>query len=355
MKIQPVFSEKERRNWIIILVTFPIGGILSLFNAASVFGRGETAAGWVSVFFGVVILLLFGIAAFNKYALHQVQLAFFSLLAFYLFLMTINTVNEFSLRGNSGDTVFRSEFNGISLWISILFISAYLSVSNKQANAFVFFSLGGFLTAFLYHLIFKDGLNSFVVLMWLRNFFPVFVLALLITQTGRLHHEHATRDDLTEALNRRETYQVLNRELLQAARYQKTFSIILFDVDHFKNINDTYGHLMGDNVLKGVSKVVRQTIRKTDELGRWGGEEFLVILPNSDLIDAKRLAERLREAIFQHPFGTRNHVTASFGVVVYQQGQDLENLLHAADQAMYKAKESGRNRVIPYIYDDSIS
>jgi diguanylate cyclase (GGDEF)-like protein len=195
-------------------------------------------------------------------------------------------------------------------------------------------------------MIFKDGFHAAIVLLWVKELFALFVLVLLITQTGRLNKDYATKDDLTGAYNRREVYQVLHKEMDRAARYNKTFSIILFDVDHFKNINDTYGHIVGDNVLKGISTLVNKTIRRTDCFGRWGGEEFLLVLPETDIVSAAHIAEKICEVIRQKRFETINHVTASFGVTTYCAGRNLEDMLHAADGAMYQAKQNGRNQVV---------
>jgi diguanylate cyclase (GGDEF)-like protein len=171
------------------------------------------------------------------------------------------------------------------------------------------------------------------------------VLVLLITQMGRLHKKYISTDDLTQACSRREIYRVLQRELNFSARMGSPFSLILFDVDHFKQINDAYGHMTGDRVLRGTAQLVSRSIRSMDCLGRWGGEEFLLVLPQTDLTAATLLAERLRELLSRRSFEGVDCVTASFGVTSFRPGQELEDLLHAADRAMYRAKQNGRNQV----------
>jgi diguanylate cyclase (GGDEF)-like protein len=159
----------------------------------------------------------------------------------------------------------------------------------------------------------------------------------------------ANTDDLTGLLNRHKGSEILEYEIIRAKRYQRPLSIILLDVDSFKNINDTYGHLAGDLVLKAIADIGRETVRTIDSLIRWGGEEFIVVLPDTELEAAVQAAERLREAIAKAPIKVPNaelNLTASFGVAGKDENTpDIETLLARADQAMYIAKYLGRNRV----------
>jgi len=136
----------------------------------------------------------------------------------------------------------------------------------------------------------------------------------------------------------------LNEEILKAKRYNTPLSIIYFDIDHFKQINDTYGHKKGDFILKEVSKIILQNIRKTDIFGRWGGEEFIIILPFTNLENALILAEKLRKKIEEHDFDGIN-ITISFGVTELKIDDNADTLINRADEALYKAKNKGRNRV----------
>ncbi len=327
-------------------LTFPVGAMLSLINAFDILRKGEVLGGWSSVVFGVIVFILFGVNLFYKHLMHWVELVFFYTIAFYLFVMAIDKINFFAANIAQGDAVFLSALTEVTLWVAIVYVASYLALSSTQNSAFMLISLGSLFLALLYHMIFKNGFRAAIVLLWVRELFALFVLVLLITQTGRLNKDYAAKDDLTGAYNRREVYQALHREMDRAARYNKPFSIILFDVDHFKNINDTYGHIVGDNVLKGIAALVNKTIRRTDCLGRWGGEEFLIVLPETDSAFAARLAEKICEVIRLKRFETINRVTASFGVTTYQPGQDIEAMLHSADTAMYQAKQAGRDRVI---------
>jgi len=163
-------------------------------------------------------------------------------------------------------------------------------------------------------------------------------------EMAEVMHRLAHTDPLTGVANRRELYSDLQRESDKSERYGRPLSIIFFDLDHFKAVNDTYGHVCGDNVLCEVVRSVESVLRATDRLGRWGGEEFVVLAPETDLREASRLAERLRVEIATHRHHPAPTVTASFGFAQYETGDTPDTLIKRADQALYKAKILGRNR-----------
>ncbi|WP_343586436.1 GGDEF domain-containing protein [Herbaspirillum sp.] len=156
-------------------------------------------------------------------------------------------------------------------------------------------------------------------------------------------------DFLTGILNRRAFFAHAEQQVSAAQRYRRDLSVVLFDIDHFKRINDSYGHLSGDAILRGVAQTASQLLRKEDVLGRYGGEEFIVLLQESDLGKAEAVAQKLRMALEQKEFdaddGRRIKVSASFGVAALRDGHNLEQLIKLADTALYAAKEHGRNRV----------
>ena len=156
---------------------------------------------------------------------------------------------------------------------------------------------------------------------------------------------YAHTDRLTGAWNRRWLEEAVLNELSRFERYGHPVSIIILDIDHFKRINDEHGHLTGDQVLQEVAARVRATDRGSDSLVRWGGEEFIVLSPNTPLVAAGRLAERLREAISAQPIDAVGTVTCSFGVAEYGEGETWKEWLERADQALYAAKNGGRDRV----------
>ena len=164
-------------------------------------------------------------------------------------------------------------------------------------------------------------------------------------------HELAFRDALTGLYNHRYFQEALDKELDSAKRYQKEFSLIIFDIDHFKKVNVTYGHPAGDRVLAAIARGGEQSLREADIIARYGGEEFAVILPETDLVGVNTIAERLRRDIENLEIdldGTIIKATVSVGFTTYRHGSRIQGkgvIIGMADQALYVAKQSGRNRV----------
>ena len=136
----------------------------------------------------------------------------------------------------------------------------------------------------------------------------------------------------------------LEEEIIKYKRYKTPFSILLIDVDFFKKINDTFGHDKGDSIIKQISTLLKQNIRDSDIPARWGGEEFLILVPNNNLDGALILANNLKELIEKNNFEIKENVTISIGVSTFDENSSQEKLLKSADIALYKAKENGRNR-----------
>jgi diguanylate cyclase (GGDEF)-like protein len=162
--------------------------------------------------------------------------------------------------------------------------------------------------------------------------------------------EMATIDVLTQVSNRRYFLNIMEREFQQSKRYKKQISLMIMDLDYFKKINDTYGHTIGDYVLMEFAKICSREIRKTDLMGRLGGEEFAVMLPNTDVENARILAERIRKAVDHAIFeyqAVRIHLTVSIGLASFPlvDANDPHELIIKADEFLYQAKEKGRNRV----------
>lgn len=153
----------------------------------------------------------------------------------------------------------------------------------------------------------------------------------------------ATTDPLTGAWNRRHFQQVIAAEIKQALRYGQQLSLLLFDLDHFKSINDRHGHQVGDQVLVALTRLLQRNLRSTDVLARWGGEEFAVVMPHCGANEAASLAEKLRALIAGWEFADVGSVTVSCGLAEYQPPETLDSWLKRADDALYAAKSSGRN------------
>jgi diguanylate cyclase (GGDEF)-like protein len=168
------------------------------------------------------------------------------------------------------------------------------------------------------------------------------------------YHEEIYRlttiDGLTQVFNKRYFLETLEREIGRAQRYRRDLSLIIFDIDHFKKINDTYGHLAGDHVLKHLALVIKSRIRREDILSRYGGEEFTIILPEIDRENASQFADKIRRLIEKAVFkfeDTEIPITISIGVAAYApESGDVAEFIKVADDKLYQAKTQGRNRVV---------
>ncbi len=149
----------------------------------------------------------------------------------------------------------------------------------------------------------------------------------------------ALTDNLTGLANQRHFMLHLTQQVSVAQRHDRLLALLALDIDHFKSFNDSFGHLAGNVVLREFASILRQSVRAGDQVARWGGEEFLVLLPQSTCDGALEVAERIRQTVRDHPFPHR-HVTVSVGVAVFTDGMSDDALLNAADAALYRAKAS---------------
>jgi len=165
-----------------------------------------------------------------------------------------------------------------------------------------------------------------------------------ITDKKRIE-ELSITDRLTKLYNRLKLDELLSLHVSMAVRHETPFSTIMLDIDKFKSVNDTYGHQVGDTLLQEIAEVLKFNLRREDFVGRWGGEEFLILLPSTTLDGAVLLAEKLRMAIEGYAFTTVGNRTSSFGVASFKYGDDTKTIVGRADEALYRAKANGRNRV----------
>ena len=164
-----------------------------------------------------------------------------------------------------------------------------------------------------------------------------------VTSQKRLEELWMT-DHLTGLHNRQSIDQLWEREIQLSVRYGDVFSILLIDIDHFKRVNDNYGHLVGDELLFQFAQLLREVSRDTDHIGRWVGEEFIVLIPNTNLSSAVLMAEKIRETIDSFSFTTVGRITVSIGIATYRNGMNQDDLFSVADAALYRGKAQGRNR-----------
>jgi diguanylate cyclase (GGDEF)-like protein len=174
--------------------------------------------------------------------------------------------------------------------------------------------------------------------------------AVLRAQLFEQMERMATTDGLTGLVNHRTFQTRFDEALASAKRYGRKMSVILTDVDHFKSVNDTYGHPMGDQVLKGVARILRECARDTDIVARYGGEEFALIMPEADTKNAHVVAERIRDRVMKEVFQTEQgplKITLSLGIATYPDvGSDKQTLIDLSDQCLYFAKRHGRNQSV---------
>ncbi len=252
-------------------------------------------------------------------------------------------------------------FSDLLYWFPLVYVLAFLMFESRRrllVGSLVFFAasvvLG--LTHGIHEWLSHQGVSDIYLLgrFYLAN--AAYIVLLMVSV--RLNEQYvrvrtlaetmtrlAHTDALTRIANRRELDETIAREVNRATRHSQPLSAILFDLDHFKQVNDTHGHEVGDAVLKEAARVAQGLLRLSDLLGRWGGEEFLVVAPQTDTAQAGELAERLRQAIAGCPLECVGNITASFGVAEYHPPEPPEAWLKRADEALYAAKQGGRNRV----------
>ena len=224
-------------------------------------------------------------------------------------------------------------------------IISFVPVSNLEDEVVAYiihYEFGNFID-----LIFKN----LQALFWLLTLLA-FILSSIFTgmifnekKKQKLIHDFAIHDSLTGIYNREGINEIINQKIAEAKETNKNFSVIFFDIDFFKRVNDIYGHDMGDYVLENIANIVSSEIKKGDIFARWGGEEFMLFLPNTDMKTAVELANTLRAMIEEHAFSNIDSITCSFGVTILRNNEEKTAFLKRADRLLYKAKESGRNCV----------
>jgi diguanylate cyclase (GGDEF)-like protein len=193
--------------------------------------------------------------------------------------------------------------------------------------------------------------------------FSLVVIGVTVLGMGKLaDYEHkllieSMTDPLTGLLNRRYFTTLSQREVARSLRHGLRFSVLMLDIDHFKRINDNFGHPVGDLAIKALAEICNQALRPHDILARYGGEEFVLTLPHTDEAGARVVAERIRKAVEQLELASASgpvRFTVSIGLSIYKKDLSLEHILERADQALYKAKQAGRNRIVSLPFETDL-
>lgn len=270
------------------------------------------------------------------------QLSTLAFAVFLLFFVDLNQNQNFSLIWVFFFPVFAMTINGPKLglrytlaFLTLLIILAYNGIGHWQEGLWSELSFIR-LTAALFILTFIIYINEISLINARQQAKQV------LDELQTL----STIDELTKISNRRNINDALSKAIQNATRYETALSLTLFDIDNFKKINDQFGHLTGDKVLSEMVQEIKKIMRATDDFGRWGGEEFLIVLPHETIESAELFCEKIREHIENITFSdSKIQVTCSFGVAELQKGMTAEQLIDQADQALYLAKKSGKNQV----------
>lgn len=346
MEIPIDLSSRYRRQ--IYLVAFPLGALFSagyLWISASKVSQMNL---WIALGVSVLLTILFIGLWFDSDFLHTAESIFYFSMCLYFVIYSHSNINLSSRIHLLTEDHLSDVITGMGMWLIIIFIGAFLSLSTRQFRILMavdFFVLLLVSSINLY-LVSSAGFNIYGYLYrWLNVFFALFVAVLLIQRIARLQQIYASTDPLTGLLNRRAMIEAITHEMRRVDRYKKTFSLILFDADKFKSINDTFGHAAGDQALRELAAATKKLTREIDRVGRWGGEEFLILLSETNLKEGMVVAERICKSIHEFDFSRSGRLTISVGITSYISRQSLDELLHTADLGMYQAKKNGGDQV----------
>ncbi|NPA15484.1 MAG: GGDEF domain-containing protein [Deferribacteres bacterium] len=319
------FSFRKRLYKILLALAIPSELITGIYD----FYKGKHLLLWAKILFALVLLYAYEIA--EKDYKRSLFIAVSALTLTYLVVIPAQIYDPF-----------------LSSWIVVYVIAITFLLGNRWgfvAMCFSFFLV--VLTMFLNTPSFFSADNLFYTF----HMVSATLVAYLITssynrvvfQAHKKIKERAERDYLTGCYNRRKLFEVLEDEVEKARRYGFPLSAVMVDIDNFKQINDLYGHHEGDRILKRVVDLIKESTRKTDIIGRYGGDEFILIAPGTDCEGASRLAEKIREKVER--WGNGVGISLSVGVAEYR-GEDLDEFVERLDRALLEAKSKGKNKVV---------
>jgi diguanylate cyclase (GGDEF)-like protein len=267
-----------------------------------------------------------------------------------------------ALFDTSGDLTRAVGVAGVFTWAPLILVVMWLGMAPRPGPRLAVMTYAAMMAPGVVFVAMmalrREDASPRTVEMLVRGYAINFLYLMLLSVFGRLNERYvrnsvvaetmqylALTDTLTGLPNRRALGRQIERELARARRYNRPLAIALLDVDHFKLINDTHGHDVGDRVLREIGRTAREELRDTDVLGRWGGEEFLLIAPETTLPQGRALAERVRSRLSETRILDRLRVTVSIGVAGVSGDEGLKDVLRRADDALYQAKAQGRDQV----------
>ncbi len=342
-----LFNKYKRQTYRLV---FPFGMLITVLYVI-IIAEKESAWFYLGISMAVILGVLTLLVWYRTHLINIIETIFYYVVTAFFFLLTQLSLNVMIANDILTPESLSDQLNSLGMWLILFMVAGFLTLTARQARLlilFIFICLLLMCLNNIRHLAFAGQLTPPYLFRWFNPLSCLAIATLLIQRMGVLQQNHASTDSLSGLMNRRALYQALGRELDRSARYKKVLSVVLFDLDHFKIINDTHGHIAGDNVLRGLSGLISGTIRQSDYLGRWGGEEFLLILPETDSGSAGTIAERICGMIRDSRFGNEKsyNITASFGVTAFQGNEGLDDILQRVDHALYQAKQKGRDQVV---------
>ncbi|MGE5627403.1 MAG: GGDEF domain-containing protein [Solirubrobacterales bacterium] len=295
------------------------------------------------LFFMILIVVLYiAVKKINNYSKLAYWITIYEIIGFLLFINVLFQYENpnFFIQSFGLMVIILGIFLAPNKWINMLAASLTASITFFIASAFYFHEIK--------FMEYSAGIVYIII---------VLILSSAASYKTNFYHRRqylysrellllSILDPLTCIYNRSKFNEELERWINHSRRYGTPFSVVIIDIDNFKIVNDTYGHLAGDKVIIDTVNIIKDAIRTTDVLARWGGEEFMLLLPETEKSQAVELSERLRILIENHDFEKIHHVTCSFGLVMFKEDYNADMLINIADDYLYKAKKSGKNKVV---------
>jgi diguanylate cyclase len=351
----PFDGERRKRGiYTVLLALAAVAAALAfVLNAYDPRGDATVAAGAAGIL--LVFAVLTALTAWRRIPLDRLERLLIGAAATLVFLTLAHGLYVAPSDGPHGAAVAAT-----MLWVPLLFVFCSIAFDGMTSLRYSLAIYLVVLALTLPHAILTrggpgvlDGL-SFPLQAYLA--YAVTIVALYffsdirqrvstMEEAARSMRRLANTDALTGLANRRQAEEQLLRELRRAERYGRRFSVLMMDLDRFKELNDRFGHLAGDDVLVDLARRIQRMVRGSDTIARWGGEEFLLLAPETALADARRLAEMIRLHVDTHTLADRYRATISLGVASYRPGDSVQSVIARADAALYEAKRSGRNQV----------